>query len=226
MPTAVNLIDLGRRVHAVRMARRLTLEQVVARAKFTVSWLSKLENGQLTPSLDGLVKLAKVLDCGVEAFVVGLSVPPQYVVVRQGAGLIDPVRDDQSGYVVERLAEQWRDRAMNPSIIRLSGVGNRKRPDNHDGERFLLVLEGAATLEYGSELIYLDTGDSIYIYAAIAHILTPNGPGPAKILSVSYDPKPERTAADGSHARRGEGRPRKAASKAPARTKDAKPSQD
>jgi transcriptional regulator with XRE-family HTH domain len=190
MTTAVNLSDLGRRVRAARLARRLTLEEVVSRANFTVSWLSKLENGQLTPSLDGLVKLAEVLECGVDTLVQGLSVPPQYVVVKQSEGRTEPARDSRSGYVTESLADQWRDRAMNPMIVHLSGVGNRHHPDNHDGERFLLVLEGEVKLEYGDELIHLDKGDSVYIYAAIPHVLAPAGRGTAKVLSVSYDPKP------------------------------------
>ena len=69
MNATVNLADLGRRARAARLARRLTLEEVVSRADFTVSWLSKLENGQLTPSLEGLVKLADVLECGVDDLV-------------------------------------------------------------------------------------------------------------------------------------------------------------
>ena len=187
MTSAVNLSDLGRRVRAARLARRLTLEEVVSRAQFTVSWLSKLENGQLTPSLDGLVKLAEVLECGVETLVQGLSVPPQYVVVKQGEGRTEPSRDSRGGYTTENLADQWRDRAMNPMIVNLSGVGNRHHPDNHDGERFLMVLEGEVKLEYGNELIHLDTGDTVYIYAAIPHVLAPAGRGTAKVLSVSYD---------------------------------------
>ena len=190
MTTSVNLSDLGRRVRAARLARRLTLEEVVSRANFTVSWLSKLENGQLTPSLDGLVKLAEVLECGVDTLVQGLSVPPQYVVVKQGEGRTEPARDSRSGYATESLADQWRDRAMNPMIVHLSGVGNRHHPDNHDGERFLLVLDGEVKLEYGDELIHLDKGDSVYIYAAIPHVLAPAGRGTAKVLSVSYDPPP------------------------------------
>ena len=188
MPIPVNLSDLGRRVRAARLARRLTLEEVVSRAQFTVSWLSKLENGQLTPSLDGLVKLAEVLECGVETLVQGLSVPPQYVVVKQGEGRTEPSRDSRGGYATESLADQWRDRAMNPMIVNLSGVGNRHHPDNHDGERFLMVLEGEVRLEYGNELIHLDEGDTVYIYAAIPHVLAPAGRGTAKVLSVSYDP--------------------------------------
>ena len=187
MTSAVNLSDLGRRIRAARLARRLTLEEVVSRAQFTVSWLSKLENGQLTPSLDGLVKLAEVLECGVETLVQGLSVPPQYVVVKQGEGRTEPSRDSRGGYVTESLADQWRDRAMNPMIVNLSGVGNRHHPDNHDGERFLMVLEGEVRLEYGNELIHLDKGDTVYIYAAIPHVLAPAGRGTAKVLSVSYD---------------------------------------
>lgn len=188
MTSAVNLSDLGRRVRAARLARRLTLEEVVSRAQFTVSWLSKLENGQLTPSLDGLVKLAEVLECGVDTLVQGLSVPPQYVVVKQGEGRTEPSRDSRGGYVTESLADQWRDRAMNPVIVHLSGVGNRHHPDNHDGERFLMVIEGEVKLEYGNELIHLDKGDTVYIYAAIPHVLAPAGRGTAKVLSVSYDP--------------------------------------
>lgn len=209
MPHSVNLADLGRRVRAARLARRLTLEEVVSRAQFTVSWLSKLENGQLTPSLEGLVKLAEVLECGVDTLVQGLSIPPQYVVVKRGQGRTEPARDSRGGYVSECLADQWRDRAMNPVIVHLSGVGNRQHPDNHDGERFLLVLEGQVKLEYGDELIHLDTGDSVYIYAAIPHVLAPAGRGTAKVLSVAYDPRPVATPAEGGAGGRGHRRSQK-----------------
>lgn len=148
MPASVNLADLGRRVRAARMARRLTLDEVVSRADFTVSWLSKLENGQLAPSLEGLVKLADVLECGVDSLVEGLSVPPQYVVVKSGTGRIDPPpKDRKQSIVFEHLADQWRNRSMNPVILHISGNGNRGNPDNHDGERFLMVLDSSVRLK-------------------------------------------------------------------------------
>ncbi|MEI7862404.1 MAG: XRE family transcriptional regulator [Planctomycetota bacterium] len=183
----VNLVDLGRRVRAARAARHLTLDEVVKRANFTVSWLSKLENGQLSPSLDGLVRLADVLECGIETLVQGLSVPPQHVLVKNGGGRIEEMGSKKSGMVVEHLADQWRNRAMHPKILYLTGQGNRGTPDNHDGERFLLVLEGTLRLEYGDELILMEPGDSIYIYAAISHTLLPAGRLPVKVLSVSYE---------------------------------------
>ena len=50
------------------------------------------------------------------------------------------------------------------------------------------MLEGELKLEYGSDLLLLTEGDSIYIYAAIPHTLMPAGRGTVKVLSVAYEP--------------------------------------
>lgn len=196
MNHTVNLADLGRRVRSARLARRLTLEEVVSRTSFTVSWLSKLENGLLAPSLEGLVRLAEVLECGVDSLVEGLSIPPQYVVVKRGSGTTVPGR---GGIVQESLADQWRNRRMHPVILHVSGNGSRRQPESHDGERFLLALEGSVKVAYGDEQIQLAPGDSLYIHAAIPHAIAPAGRGTAKVLSVAYDP----TADEQSDPRRG-----------------------
>ncbi|NBW95819.1 MAG: XRE family transcriptional regulator [Planctomycetia bacterium] len=189
MAPSVNLADLGQRVRAARLARRLTLEEVVSRANFTVSWLSKLENGQLTPSLEGLVKLADVLECGVDSLVAGLSVPPRYVAVKDGAGRMDqPARDRRAGVMVEHRAEQWRGRGMNPVVLHISGAGSRHGPESHPGERFLFVIEGELRVDYGDELILLSRGDSVYLHASIPHTLMPATRGVGvKVLSVVHE---------------------------------------
>jgi transcriptional regulator with XRE-family HTH domain len=190
MNRSINLVDLGRRVRAARIAKRLTLEEVVARAEFTVSWLSKLENGQLSPSLEGLVRLADVLECGLDSLVEGLAADPEFVVVKAGQGETLPQKNGRHGVTVESLANGLRDRTMQPTILHLSGSGTRKYPDNHEGERFLYVLEGAVRVAYGEERIVLDAGDSIYLYAAIPHALQPMGKGATRVLSVSFEPRP------------------------------------
>ena len=205
MHPTLNLLDLGRRIRAARLARRLTLEEVVSQTDFTISWLSKLENGLLAPSLDGLVRLGEVLECGVEALVAGLSVPPKFIVTRRDEGRQDTGRN---GLAIERLADAWRGRAMEPTILDISGSGNRKAPANHDGERFLHVLVGDVQINYGDELIVLGVGDSVYLDASISHTLIPAGRTPARVLSVSFEPsrnggpakaqRPVRVAADRS----------------------------
>lgn len=186
MSHTLNLADLGRRVRTIRTSRRLTLEEVVSRTGFTVSWLSKLETGQLAPSLEGLVRLADALECGVDELVAGLSVPPQMVVVRHGEGTrASPKQGRTAGH--EELANGWRNRRMHPVIIHLPPGGRRHTPETRDGQRFLFVLEGEAQVAYGDEVIPLATGDSVYIDAAIPHAVRAAGSRPARLLSVACD---------------------------------------
>lgn len=194
MPTSINLASLGRRIREARQARKLTLEAVVARTGFTVSWLSKLENGQLSPSLEGLAGLAEALGCGVETLVNGLTVPPRHVVVRAGNGRVEPEpkrspsRNGRStGETVEHLADGWHGAVMRPLLLRL-GSGDRRRTESEDGQRFLMVLEGRIRLEYGGDSILLGPGDSIYFDASIPHTIAATGRGAARVLSVTRSP--------------------------------------
>ena len=183
MNHSLNLADLGRRVRAARVARGLTLEEVVSRTDFTVSWLSKLENGQLSPSLEGLVKIAAVLECGVDSFVAGLAATPRHVVCRNGTAAGPQARD---GVTVEHRAAAWRGRRMKPAILHVSRSAGRRAPESGAGERFLIVLEGDAQVTYGDEVVRLAAGDSIYMDAAVPHAITAVGRS-ARILSVSCD---------------------------------------
>jgi transcriptional regulator with XRE-family HTH domain len=199
MSCSLNLADLGRRVRTIRTGRRLTLEEVVSRTGFTVSWLSKLETGQLSPSLDGLVRLAEALECGVDELVAGLSVPPQMVVVRHGEGTRSTPKESRTA-VHEELANGWRNRGMHPVIIHLVPGGRRHAPETRDGQRFLFVLEGQAQVAYGDDSITLTMGDCVYIDAAIPHVLRAAGNHPARLLSVACDTPPGRSPPGGPPA--------------------------
>ena len=188
MNGSVNLADLGRRVRAARLARRLTLEEVVSRADFTVSWLSKLENGQLTPSLEGLVKLADVLECGVDDLVEGLSTPPRHVVVRAGNGRVESSRNGKPAVAIEHLADQWRGRTMQPTIAHLPAGDRKPMLKSHDGQQFLLVLDGDIRFDYGDEVVLLAPGDSVYFDATIPHGVAARGKEKASVLTVSHEP--------------------------------------
>ena len=196
MQSSINLAALGRRIRETRLTRKLTLEAVVARTGFTVSWLSKLENGQLSPSLEGLVGLAHALGCGVETLVDGLTAPPQHVLVRAGNGRSEPGskrlpgrngKGRNAARKIEHLADGWRGAAMQPQVLHLSN-GDRRGAESKDGQRFLMVLEGQARLEYGDDAIVLEPGDSIYFDASIPHTLSATSRTTARVLSVSHSP--------------------------------------
>lgn len=183
----LNLGSLGRRIRAARVARRLTLEDVVGQTEFTVSWLSKIENGLLAPSLEGLVRLAEALDCSVEEFIEGLSTPPRFVVNRAGEGRMRPGRNGHTGLNSCPLAESWRGRSMQPELLEIPATGSKRATESRDGERFILVLAGDVKLTYGDEVVSLGPGDSIYFDASIPHLVAAAGRSTAKVLSVSHE---------------------------------------
>ncbi len=65
-------LDLGARVRELRKARDWTLEQAAQQAGLARSTLSKIENGQMSPTYDALKKLA----VGLEISVPQLFTPP------------------------------------------------------------------------------------------------------------------------------------------------------
>jgi transcriptional regulator with XRE-family HTH domain len=188
MPASVNLADLGRRIRAARLSRRLTLEEVVSRTDFTISWLSKIENGLLAPSLEGLVRLAEVLECGVDHLVAGLAASPRFTIDRKNGGWKPTGPGGRQSVAVEQLATGWQRRAMEPTILHLSAAGQRRGAEHYDGQRFLHVLEGDVKIAYGDEPISLAVGDSIYFDASLPHSIAPASRSSAKVLSVLFEP--------------------------------------
>ena len=58
-------LDLGARVRDLRKAKQWTLEQAANQAGLARSTLSKIENGQMSPTYEALKKLAVGLDISV-----------------------------------------------------------------------------------------------------------------------------------------------------------------
>ena len=82
-------LDLGQRVRGLRKDLGLTLEQAARQAGLARSTLSKIENGQMSPTYDALKKLAT----GLAISVPQLFTPPaagqatgRWVVTRAGEG--------------------------------------------------------------------------------------------------------------------------------------------
>ena len=55
---------------------------------------------------------------------------------------------------------------------------------SHEGEEFLLILEGEAEILLGEERIVLFEGDSVYFQSTVRHRLLSHGGKGAKVLAV------------------------------------------
>jgi transcriptional regulator with XRE-family HTH domain len=181
----MNLVELAQRIKLRRLDQRLTIEEVAVRAGLTRSWLSKVENFRVTPSLPALGKIASALEVSVSDLVAGLDERPKFVVIRGDARQV--VQRDQSPKnksIYESLAHSPMDRTMDPFLITIPGGVSREQALAHEGEEFLFVQSGSVQFEYDGELVSLRNGDSLYFDATIPHRLINSNKRPAQVLCV------------------------------------------
>mgnify|MGYP000091341370 CR=1 FL=1 len=180
-------LDLGARVRELRKARNWTLEQAARQAGLARSTLSKVENGQMSPTYDALKKLAE----GLEISVPQLFTPPQRAQINgrmamtvSGAG----TQHATATYEHELLAETLTKKSMLPYRCRVRARAMEEFDGwvRHDGEEFLYVLTGMVRLftEF-YEPVDLRRGDSAYYDAAMGHNVVSLSEDDATILWVT-----------------------------------------
>jgi quercetin dioxygenase-like cupin family protein len=60
---------------------------------------------------------------------------------------------------------------------------------SHEGEEFIVVVQGRVEVRYGSAVHVLETGDSIYYNSIVPHYVGGAGETPAAIYAVLYIPE-------------------------------------
>ncbi|MEM7641314.1 MAG: XRE family transcriptional regulator [Pseudomonadota bacterium] len=180
-------LDLGTRVREIRKSRGWTLEQAASQAGLARSTLSKIENGQMSPTYDALKKLATGLEIGVPQ----LFTPPtkgqvmgRRDVTRAGEGQAHVT----TTYEHELLASTLTRKSMLPYRARIRARSFEEFDGwvRHDGEEFLLVLTGTIRLftEF-YEAVDMRRGDSAYYDASMGHNVISTSPEDATILWVT-----------------------------------------
>lgn len=184
---AIEPISIGRQLKAIRTRNKLTLEEASKRTGLARSTLSKIENEQISPTFTVMQKLAAGLDIELPQ----LFTKPKSVqatarrdVTRQGNGAIHLTPT----YEHELLATQLSKKKMMPYKTR---VHARSFDDfgewlRHQGEEFLLVLEGEVQfLTEFYEPVLLTCGDSVYYDATMGHLVISTSSDDALILWVT-----------------------------------------
>ena len=180
-------IDLGQRVRSLRKAQGWTLEQAAQQAGLARSTLSKIENGQMSPTYDALKKLAT----GLRIPVPQLFTPPEKTEVTGRMAITKSGEGDThvtTTYEHDLLAGALSRKKMLPYRARIRA---RKMEEfdgwvRHDGEEFLYVLTGIVRLytEFYAP-VDLRRGDSAYYDAAMGHNIVSVSPEDATILWVT-----------------------------------------
>ncbi|PKF57777.1 transcriptional regulator [Alteromonadales bacterium alter-6D02] len=183
----VEPMQLGKQVKAIRKKNKLTLEEAGKLTGLARSTLSKIENEQISPTFAVMQKLAAGLNIDIPQ----LFTKPD---VAQATGRRDVTKLGEgkphltSTYEHELLSTQLSNKKMMPYRSRIHARSFDDYGDwvRHEGEEFLLVLEGQVEIytEF-YEPTKLDVGDSVYYDATMGHVVISTSQDDALILWVT-----------------------------------------
>ena len=173
-------VAIGREVRELRKRQRMTGADLAAQTGLSVGMLSKIENGQISSSLNTLQTLANALRVPLVQLFSGFEEPRGAMHVKAGQGaeieragtraghqysLLGHIGSNNSGVVVE------------PYLITLTSESDQFPTFQHEGIEMIYMLEGVVNYRHGEQLYRLEPGDSLLFDADAPH-------GPEGLISL------------------------------------------
>ena len=183
---AADLADTGRalgmhiaeRIREYRRQLGLSGSQLADVSGLSKGMLSKLENGQVSPSLATLVRLSQALQVPVTAFFRGLDEERDVLHVKAGQGLDITHPGARAGHRYRLLGNmRGPNRRMEPVLVTLLERAEVFPLYQHPGTELLYILSGKLEYGVGSAEYLLKPGDALQFDGEVPH-------GPRRMLSV------------------------------------------
>lgn len=185
-------VAIGREVRAYRRKQQITVAELAELTGLSIGMLSKIENGNTSPSLSTLQTLANVLSVPLTSFFRRFEENREAVHTKSGEGveidragtranhqynLLGHIGSNASGVIVE------------PYLITLTAKSDIFPTFQHGGVETIYMLEGEVDYRHGDEVYALKPGDTLFFDAD-----APHGPErlvalPARYLSIISYPQ-------------------------------------
>ncbi|MEQ1950199.1 XRE family transcriptional regulator [Mesorhizobium sp. CN2-181] len=177
-------VAIGREVRALRKKLGITVADLAATASISLGMLSKIENGNTSPSLTTLQALSRALGVPLTAFLRRFEEDRKAVFVKAGEGVDVERRGTRAGHQYRLLGHVGGTTSgvvVEPYLITLTENSDVFPTFQHDGMEFLYMLEGEVLYRHGSNLYRMTPGDSLFFDAD-----APHGPEELTKLPMRY----------------------------------------
>ena len=179
---------VGPKIRAIRLKKKMGLVELGKHTGLSPAMLSKIERGQLFPTLPTLLRIAMVFSVGLEYFIAADREKPVVGISRHQDRLRFPEKAgarDQA-YEFESLDFPAVQRLLNSYLAEFFPVAPEKlRRHQHPGAEFIDVLSGTLHLHIGDEQHTLEARDSIYFDSSVPHAYRKSGTRACSALVVT-----------------------------------------
>ena len=163
---------IGPKLRTLRLKKKMGLVELGGHTGLSPAMLSKIERGQLFPTLPTLLRIALVFGVGLEFFFAGSRDKPTVGVVRRRERLRFPERPGgrDGAYEFESLDFRAVERRLNAYFAEfLPARDGMPMLHQHPGGEFIFVLGGTLAIQVGTEEHVLQSNDSMYFDSSVPH---------------------------------------------------------
>jgi transcriptional regulator with XRE-family HTH domain len=167
---------IGAQVRLLRRRVGITVSELAASAGLSGGMLSKIENGQISPSLASLQALATALNVPLTTFFSTFEEKRDCSFVKAGTGVIIERRGTKAGHQYSLLgAAIGGNVVVEPYLITLHKDAAPYPAFQHEGTEFIYMLTGEVVYRHGDQSYHLAPGDALLFDSAAPH-------GPEKLI--------------------------------------------
>ena len=185
-------VAIGRQVRSFRKQQEITVAELAALTDLSIGMLSKIENGNTSPSLTTLQTLANALSVPLTSFFRQYEERREAVHTKAGDGVETEREGTRAGHQYNLLGHIGSNASgviVEPYLIELTTKSDTFETFQHGGIETIYMLEGAVEYRHGNNVYSLRPGDTLFFDAD-----APHGPEqltelPAKYLSIISYPQ-------------------------------------
>ena len=180
---------IGPRIRALRLRKKLGLVQLAGHTGLSPAMLSKIERGQMFPTLPTLLRIAMVFGVGLDHFFNADKEEPLMAIVRkeQRLKLPSPPGENQPAYLFESLDYPASDRRMEAFYAEFPVGSPPSEPHQHGSAEFIYVLSGRLVIDVDGKEAALDAADAMYFNSSVPHSYRREGKGACAALVVTHE---------------------------------------
>lgn len=161
---------LGGQIRRLRRHNDLSVADLAGAAQISSGMLSKIENGQISPSLSTLQSLAGALAVPITTLFAGFERQRDVSYVPAEQGAVIERRGTKAGHVYRLLGHVLGgDVVVEPYLITLHEGAEPYTAFQHSGTEFIYMLTGAVLYRHGEQTFRLSPGDSLLFDSGALH---------------------------------------------------------
>ena len=176
---------IGPKLHALRTAQRLSLQQLAVVSDVSAAAIHKIERNSMVPTITTLLKLGAALGVPVSYFVEEDEQLPEPV-HHTAADRRPSVYTPHQGLALAGITGSYRQFQTAAAVATVTpGASSGDKPMEHPGEELVHVLEGVLTFRVGDRTYRLAAGDSLHFGGQVPHYWANETDRPAQAVWIA-----------------------------------------